>query len=165
MGLLLKFAGVCGALALIISLGFGLAGGNRPVSVIVTAFVSTVIGALVGVGVYKLLEMRVPEILAAFSGGTGGSYDSAASRDLDRAEEAMGSMDGEGGQDRAPTSSYDVVEEATREAAYAGAVASASESRSGEPKSFGDHIIVNKVKIKNEPKLMAAAIRTMLARD
>lgn len=31
--------------------------------------------------------------------------------------------------------------------------------------NFGDHIMVENIAIKNEPKLMAEAIRTMLARD
>ena len=35
----------------------------------------------------------------------------------------------------------------------------------GETQVFGDHILVNKVKIKNEPKLIAQAIRTMLSKD
>ena len=36
---------------------------------------------------------------------------------------------------------------------------------SSEAQVFGDHIIVNNVTLKNEPKIMAAAIRTMLAKD
>ncbi|GIX42120.1 MAG: hypothetical protein KatS3mg129_1853 [Leptospiraceae bacterium] len=34
-----------------------------------------------------------------------------------------------------------------------------------KPKQFGDHILVDKIAIKNEPKLMAEAIRTMLSKD
>jgi len=143
MSLLVKFIAGFAALGLIISLTFSLLGGNRITSVVVTTIVCTLLSAAMGLGTYKTLEMRVPEFLE-FLGGLG-SFESA-----------------ETGTDK---SYFDSEDSETEFGDNDAAQASAQAEDSTETKVFGDHILVNKVKIKNEPKLIAQAIRTMLAKD
>lgn len=165
MGLILKFAAAFGILGLVVSLLFGFIGGNRPTAVIITAVICAVLGGGLGVGVYKVLEARVPEILTAFESGAA----SDASVSLRDAERARAALEDEGdttalrdaddygsGQERM---AEDEEAPVARETAATGATGADG------VKSYGDHIIVNKVKIKNEPKLMAAAIRTMLTKE
>lgn len=157
MGAMLKFAAGFGVTALIISLAFGFLGGNHPVSAIVTAIVCGLIGAGIGAGVYRFLQMRVPEILDAFQKGPETS--TAAPEDYEPLESAQdfggGSPADAGSMDEPPVASP-VITSAGIGPAVSSAPATAA---------FGDHILVNKIKIKNEPKLMAAAIRTLLAKD
>ncbi len=165
MGLLIKFAAGFGILGLVVSLLFGFIGGNRPTAVVITAVICAVLGGGLGAGVYKVLEARVPEILSAFESGAG-SEATASLRDAERARAALEDEGDSGGlresdeygagQERAGDDDEGPV---AREVAATGAT-----SADGS-KSYGDHIIINKVKIKNEPKLMAAAIRTMLTKE
>ena len=137
--LLLKFAGIFAVLGLVISVAFGVLGGNRLGSLIVTAVVCTVLSGGLGVGTYKILEQRVPEVFDFFGGGG----DEAVELDDDEGYEAASGEDGEEGE-------------------FAGVAAAEAPDDS---KAFGDQIIVDKIKIKNEPRLMAQAIKTLLARD
>ena len=146
MGLVIKFAGAFAAVGLMISLAFGFLGGNRWTAVVTTALLCTVLSGGLGVGVLKALEVRVPEFLRLFEGTV--------------------ALDEENAPDAADFAA-DAGEDAFGEGAQAGVAEPTGAGRAGpgETKHFGDHILVNKVKIKNEPKLMAAAIKTMLARD
>lgn len=141
MTLLIKFVATFALVGLIVSTVFGIVGGNRIAPLIVTSLVCTLLSAAVGGGAYKILEQRVPEILELFQSSEGyadGEFDDAEYGEGEGVEFAGGEggeMDGE-------------------EAGGA-----------GDSDAFGDHIIVNKIKIKNEPKLLAEAIRTMMARD
>ncbi len=142
---MVKFAIVFAVTGLIISVVFGLIGQNRLSNVLITAFISTVISALLGAAVYKVIEIRVPELLTLF--------------DREPSE-----ADGEGyGEGYDPTQIYD------DQGGFSGDVVSDAVSSVQEEDSsrvFGDHILVNnKIKIKNEPKLIAKAIQTMLAKD
>ncbi|MCB1308387.1 MAG: hypothetical protein KDK30_09420 [Leptospiraceae bacterium] len=143
MALMLKFVGGFAIVGLLLSVVFGILGGNRIVPLVVTAVVCSLLSGGLGAGTYKILEQRVPEFLDLLRGE--GGMDSADSGSLDLSLDD----DGEEGEYEAD------VEEGAAAAADQGA----------ESKSFGDHIIVDKIKIKNEPKLMAEAIRTMLSKD
>lgn len=158
MGAILKFAAGFGVTALIISLAFGFAGGNHPVNAVITAIVCGLVGAGIGAGVYRFLQMRVPEILDAFSKGP--ETTSAPPEDYEPLEPAQ-DFSGAPLQDGA---SVDDAPIASLGAATAG-IGPVATGGGQAPAAYGDHILVNKVKIKNEPKLMAAAIRTLLAKD
>lgn len=150
MGLFPKFMIVFALTGLIVSLSVGLIAGNRLTHVLVTSFICTAIGGALGAGVYKTLEMRVPEALALLQGGA----------------LSEGNIDGE----FVPVSEDDLAGESgygddSDEMAEVNAQGGEATARSGGNQEFGDHIIVNDVKIKNEPKLMAKAIQTMLSRD
>ncbi len=141
MNLFIKFIAGFAALGLLISVVAGFLGGNRWTAVLVTALICTILSAGLGAATYKVLEMRVPEFLALFQ-GAGGEEELAPDFDEDAlaAEEGFAAV----AADDAPAPADDA---------------------GPDTKSFGDHILVNKVKIKNEPRLMAQAIRTMLAKD
>jgi len=150
MTLMVKFIVGFAAPGLIISAIFGFVSGNPWPSVILTALLSSLFSAAVGGGVYKMMELRVPELLSLFSGGDMGAELSSES---DFTNE--GALDEEG---------IDFDEESSATAA-AHAAESDSLDDVFKTTTFGDHILVNKIKIRNEPKLMARAIRDMLARD
>lgn len=147
MGLLLKFVIGFAIVGLLVSFPIGLLVGNHISYVIIVSFISTVLSAGLGFGVVKVLELRVPEFFQYFGEGNGQEY------------YEDGNYEGSGDEMNASSSSgdYDV----------AGAMSGEDENiaSNSDMKEFGDHILVNKVKIKNEPKLMAEAIRTMLAKD
>ncbi|MBE7439570.1 MAG: hypothetical protein HS115_14020 [Spirochaetales bacterium] len=144
MSLLIKFVTGFAALGLIISLTFSLLGGNRITSVVVTTVVCTLLSAGMGLGTYKTLEMRVPEFLEFLAGlSSFESTETGADKNYFDSEDSESEYgDGDSAQ-----------------------AVSAQAEDSTETRVFGDHILVNKVKIKNEPKLIAQAIRTMLAKD
>ena len=141
----MKFAAGFAIVGLIISTSFGFVGGNRLLPLIMTSVVCTILSGGVGVGVYKTLELRVPEMLEIFRLEDG--YLAEEGDALDLSDEGY---------------SDDQLEEAAL-----GGVSAAGEDSPvpSETKAFGDHIIVENIPIKNEPRLMAAAIKTLLARD
>ena len=140
MTLLIKFVAAFALVGLVISTVFGIVGGNRFAPLIVTSLVCTLLSAALGGGAYKILEQRVPEFLELFQSAAGFADD-----EFDDAEYG----EGDGGE-------------------YAGGEGGEMDGDGADgagDQVFGDHIIVNKIKIKNEPKLLAEAIRTMMARD
>lgn len=159
MGLLIKFAAGFAIAGLIISLAFGFIGGNRPTNIIVTALVCTLLSAAIGAGVCKFLEQRVPELFAILDSQTPMRSETLTESYQDDQMDSISVPDGE-------VTADDTIPSAGGHATT-GTVAApaANASSSGNPTVFGDHVVVNKVKIKNEPKLMAAAIRTLLAKD
>lgn len=145
MSLQIKFIAVFAFLGLAVSLTFGLMSGNSLTHVLITALICTVLSAALGVGVYQVLRNRVPEFLDLLSG-------SGESSEL--SEDDLGVLD----EDLGGTEGLANMSDSGEEAAFA-------EGAEPERKEFGDHILVDKVKVKNNPRLMASAIRTMLSRD
>lgn len=136
----MKFMAAFAALGLILSVSFGFVGGNRIFPLIMTAVVCTALSGGLGAGTYKVLEQRVPEFFDLFRGPQG--FEEGTDIEL-----------GDDGEDHDDEMSAD---------------RSGDDDDGGvqsDAKQFGDHIIVDKIKIKNEPKLIAEAIRTMLAKD
>lgn len=159
MGLLIKFAAGFAIAGLIISLAFGFIGGNRPTNIIVTALVCTLLSAAIGAGVCKFLEQRVPEIFAVLDTQIPLRSESLNQSYADDSIDSIGVSESE-------VTADDTVPTATGHATTGTVAAPAAQTSSGgNAAAFGDHIVVNKVKIKNEPKLIAAAIRTLLAKD
>jgi hypothetical protein len=155
--LAINFRVFFGIIGLLISLIFSLFSKN-PIFVILTnIFVSTIVSVIIGIVVFFILKQKVPEILEVFEG------DSSSFRSYKEQEEE--SFEGE----------YDYSSD-TLETSESLNLASSDDTTdevqpikidtSGEKtKHFGDHIVVDKITIKNEPKLMAEAIRTMLSKD
>lgn len=158
MGTILKFAAGFGVTALLVSLAFGFLGGNHPVNAVITAIVCGLVGAGIGAGVYRFLQMRVPEILDVFQKGPETSAPPPDDYEpIEQTQEFTGApLQDASSVDDAPIASLGAATSAGIGPAPTGSQA---------PAAYGDHILVNKVKIKNEPKLMAAAIRTLLAKD
>lgn len=155
MNLQIGFLAFFSLLGLVVSTICGFLVGNYITHILFITFLSTVGMAGFGFGVYSVLEMKVPEFLD-FLRNAGGGY--------------VGSEDEEGADGgRGGYSSHSDMDTST---VHFDSPTSADEIRaaaSGIPRKkadkFGDHIIVENIAIKNEPKLMAEAIRTMLARD
>jgi hypothetical protein len=155
--LAINFGVFFGIIGLLISLIFSLFSKN-PIFVILTnIFVSTIVSVILGIVIFFILKQKVPEILEVFEG------DSSSFRSYKEQEEE--SFEGE----------YDYSSD-TLETSESLNLASSDDTTdevqpikidtSGEKtKHFGDHIVVDKITIKNEPKLMAEAIRTMLSKD
>jgi hypothetical protein len=135
-------------MGLIISVTFGLIGQNRLTHVLVTGFISTIIAAALGAGVYKTIEIKVPELLSLFE---------RRDEDFDNASYSDSSESGYQGQSGSEDGMFPDD----------GSVNTGNVSQEEDSsRMFGDHILVNsKIKIKNEPKLIAKAIQTMLAKD
>ncbi|PJZ76249.1 hypothetical protein [Leptospira neocaledonica] len=155
MNLQIGFLVLFSLLGLIISLVCGIMVGNYFGHIAFITFLSTVGMAVFGFGVYTILEMKVPEFLDLLRNFTG-AY-------------VGGDEDGLEGGGRHSHSEHADMDTST---VHFDSPSSADEIRaaaSGIPRKkadkFGDHIIVENIAIKNEPKLMAEAIRTMLAKD
>ena len=136
------FSVIFACIGLVISISVGIVVQNDLIYVLWIGFVCMILSAALGFSVYKILEIKVPEFLAilrgdGFSGDESelGDFSEMSSRGADDSDSLQS---GETGDISVDTDSAKV---------------------------FGDHIIVNKVKIKNEPKLIAQAIQTMLSRD
>lgn len=82
---------------------------------------------------------------------------------------SAGEEDGLEGGDRHSHSGHGDIDTSTPHFDSPGSADEMRAAASGIPRKkadkFGDHIIVENIAIKNEPKLMAEAIRTMLAKD
>lgn len=142
MGLFAKFAVIFAVLGLLVSVAFGILGGNRFSPLVVTAIICSILAGASGVGAYKVLESRVPEVFELF----------APPQVAEGADDELALSDGEADAGDGMLIGDDVEAPAHAVGEDAG-------------KRFGDHLIVDKIKIKNEPKLMAEAIKTMLAKD
>ncbi|MCW7464549.1 hypothetical protein EHQ96_11295 [Leptospira levettii] len=150
VGFVLGFA-ILGA---IISSVCGFLVGNRIGYIFFVSLISTFAFGGLGFGIFSVLQKKVPEFLeflSTFSIGGFGGGDHAD--DFDHEHGGMEPSSASGG------SSDDFGVQPVGDGAMDAKLAMA---KSGK---FGDHIIVDKIAIKNEPKLMAEAIRTMMAKD
>ena len=153
MSLQILFIAGFATLAFLISTTAGFMVGNRVSYIIFISFSSVVTFAIFGFGVHKILELKVPEFLAflggiSLSGGFDEDGSGADSQGINPNEFREGA-DGGFSSDSGNSNNSDI--ERLQQAAKSG--------------KFGDHLLVDKIPIKNEPKLMAEAIRTMMARD
>ncbi|NCN10833.1 MAG: hypothetical protein GW938_13415 [Leptospira sp.] len=153
MSLQILFIAIFAILAFLISTTAGFLVGNRVSYIFFVSMTSVVSFAIFGFGVHKILELKVPEFLA-FLGGI--------------------SMDDEFGENSSSSELNGMNPNEFREGADGGFSLDAGNTDASEKErllqnaksgKFGDHIVVDKIPIKNEPKLMAEAIRTMMARD
>jgi len=155
--LAINFGVFFGIIGLLISLIFSLFSKNPIFAILTNIFVSTIVSVIIGIVIFFILKQKVPEILEVFEG------DSSSFRSYKEQEEE--NFEGE----------YDYSSD-TLETSESLNLASSDDTTdevqpikidtSGDKtKHFGDHIVVDKITIKNEPKLMAEAIRTMLSKD
>ncbi|AXR65604.1 hypothetical protein [Leptospira mayottensis] len=153
MNLQILFIGVFALIALIVSSFCGFFIGNAFGHIIFVTILSMIAFAVFGFGVHAFLEKKVPEFLNFLSNiGEGASPAASNSESI-----------GVGGYDytsHAGDTEFSSSDEPSNTEVFA--AAASKPQKSG---NFGDHIMVENIAIKNEPKLMAEAIRTMLARD
>ncbi len=160
MAFLLKFACIFVAFGFLFSFAFGIIGGVRFSSVLSTAFFLSIFSGILGIGSYKILEKSVPEVLGIFKGIFIGQKFAGAVMEGDMKGEDM-SEDGEVAFSTAEnkTSLESAAEGSSENTTMSG------DASIGGKKNYGKHVLVDKIKIKNEPNVMAEAVRTMLARD
>lgn len=155
MSWMIRFAAAFAITGLIISLSFGFIAGNRLTHVLITAVISMLLSGALGAGVYRVLDLRVPELVTLLDDLISG----AATEDEYRDDSVGAGM----GED-SPAMSGGDFEDGMSGYSDAGS-GYGSGGGDSDVQVYGDHIMVNKVPIKNEPKLIAQAIRTMLSRD
>ncbi|TGK09868.1 hypothetical protein EHO60_10885 [Leptospira fletcheri] len=157
MNLQIVFLAFFAILGLLISSVCGFLAGNYVTHVLFITLLSTIGMAGFGFGVYTILEMKVPEFLDFLRNLTG-SYSSS--------HEETG---GEGGANNLYGERLDGDMSSVNFESAGGGDEGRAAAVAGIPRrkteKFGDHIMVENIAIKNEPKLMAEAIRTMLAKD
>lgn len=152
----IKFAAFFGIVGLVLSLLFSLISGNSVLHILLVVLACTIVGAGLGAAVCLVLQSQVPEIFDMFSAL--GSVTPSRPVEQYEPEQAFSPQPDDSGESEAPLEHETV-------AAAISSMGQAPERSSGGPRQFGDHIIVDKVKIKNEPRLMAQAIRTLLTKD
>jgi len=145
------FTIVFATVGLVVSLIGGFLVGNRFSYIMTVSAASSLAFAGLGFGVYRILEKRVPEFLEFLESLAGIVRDGVGS-----SQSMQGDLEG-------MDSDYRTLEEGLGEgfAEVEGEVRASSKPS----KISGDVIMVDNIAIKNEPKLMAEAIRTMMAKD
>lgn len=161
-----KFAAVFGIAGLVLSLLFSLFSGNSVFHIVLVVVVCAAVAAGLGAGVCFVLQSQVPELFETFSGLGGVTTSRPAPRyepeDSGLPQPGTSAATGAAASDEEVPLEHETVAAAISSMGQAG---QGPERTAGNPKHFGDHIIVDKVKIKNEPRLMAQAIRTLLTKD
>ncbi|XDD48987.1 hypothetical protein AB3N59_11135 [Leptospira sp. WS92.C1] len=155
MNLQVLFIGVFAVIAMIVSPICGFLAGNQFGHIVLVSILSTIAFSVFGFGVHAVLEMKVPEFLD-FLSNLGGEFVASGSSSEDGAM-AMRDYSNQGGDSDFGSTSGD--------SASSTEVFASATPRRQKSGNFGDHIMVENIAIKNEPKLMAEAIRTMMARD
>jgi hypothetical protein len=137
-------------IGLILSLVCGFVVGNRMLHILSIASICAICYALVGFGSYTILEQKVPEFIEFIN-----DFDmrSGGSMDYEDEDEYLGDVEDE--EEYARTSSTTT--------SSSDALPRVSDHK--ENGKFGDHILIDNIPIKNEPKLMAEAVRTFMAMD
>lgn len=142
-------------LGLTTSAVFGAIVGNKIMYIVVVALISGLCLALVSLVVYKILEMKVPEFIEFLENV---SYSNAyLNEDYSSDEEEEESGASESIEDYAARQSTTHSHDET--------VSPKQADTKQKDKSSPGVITIDNITIKNEPKLMAEAIRTMLASD
>ena len=155
--LAINFGVFFGIVGLLISLIFSIFSKNPIFAILTNILISTIVSVIIGIVVFFILKQKVPEILEVFESETGSlrSYKEQEEEELEGVYD-YSSDTLETSESLNLSGSNDTTDE----------IAPIKVETSGEKtKHFGDHIVVDKITIKNEPKLMAEAIRTMLSKD
>lgn len=140
-------------LGLLISILCGLVVDNHLSHILMVSFLSALGMGLLGIAIGTILDKNVPEVADTFSGGDSQDYNEYEEDNFSTGNTQTGvSIEGEEIAEQEKTDPED-------------------DSMTPPPPTgkkdgnYGDHIVVDNVPIKNEPKLMAEAIRTMMAND
>lgn len=151
----IRFAGIFGVAAFVLSLAVGLASGNFITGALATSFVMAAVFMILGYGIVFVVSRYVPELLELVV-----RRDREAPAEASPASPQSGADTAEPGTDAAPESPAEEFKPLTSDS-Y---TKMESIPAGGEGK-LGKHIVMNERKVKYEPKLMAEAIRTMIKKD
>lgn len=151
----IRVAGAFAVIGFIISLFSGIMVGNRITHILTVTLISTVLFGALGYGLYAFLQKQVPQFIDF----------------LQELEMNSGIYDYETGSEKETIDSFSNTVSTGSKSGSSYSSSSGGSDGYDMPRTppkngkFGDHIIVDNIEIKNEPKLMAEAIRTMIARD
>jgi len=150
-----KFVLVFGIGGFILSFLTGLISNISFGTVLLRALVFLLVFAGVGFGFYQLIQWKFEELAAVIQGEE--SISSAESNDSGGGDAPInGAEDSMLGGDKSTYGSSSASDSASS------FTPTGKRAKDGH---FGDHIIVEGVKLENEPKLMAEAIRTIMSKD
>ncbi len=155
--LAINFGVFFGIIGFLISLIFSLFSKNPIFAILTNILISTIVSVIIGIVVFFILKQKVPEILEVFEG------DSGSFRSYTEKEEE--DFVGEYGYSNDSLESSESLNFTTTDDTNDEIAPIKVDTTVEKTKHFGDHIVVDKITIKNEPKLMAEAIRTMLSKD
>lgn len=142
-------------LGLTISAIFGAIVGNKIPYIVVVALISGVGLAIVSIVIYKVLETKVPEFVDFLENF---SYSTVAEEDTTETEASNAGVS-------ASENIEDYVARQNAAQSHNEATTLKSTDTKQKEKSSPGVLTIDNITIKNEPKLMAEAIRTMLATD
>ncbi len=149
-----------GLAALLLSFITGIATGNNPLYALVKSLVLTVVFAGIGYGAVIILRRFVPELVEILdSPGKIGEVDEGDAPGHEPEADASGDSGGDG--ERKP----DTVLEKEFEPLKSGDLKHFSGVDGVKEGSMGKHYMKEEKKVKYEPTIIAAAIRTMMSRD
>jgi hypothetical protein len=146
----------------VIGMGLSLPGGflvgNPILNILTYSVISSFILACLVFGLLTFLESKVPEFVDFLNSVQSGEPTEDSNSEV-RSGDASSGMDDT--SDSSPSLGDATPPQKTHES-----IGDPSK-KNEKPKNgkFGDHIMIDNIPIKNEPKLMAEAIRTMMAQD
>ena len=144
-----------------LSLPGGIIAGNSIYNIITYSIISSIVLAGLVFGLLSFLESKVPEFTDFLNNVSSGNF-SAASEGEEGTDSSEQQGDSKSNQEFSDSHSGTSGEKSTL-----GDPSLPSNPKNEKPKNgkFGDHIMIDNIPIKNEPKLMAEAIRTIMAQD
>lgn len=139
----------------------GIVVGNQFINILTSTLISTLVFAGLGMGLYMFLEQKVPEFIDFLN-----EVEMTLNGDLefDNSSEDVKKMDTGDASAYAEENSAGIDTNAVAAEENQGDTVEVKPAAKDNSK-FGDHIMVDNIAIKNEPKLMAEAIRTIMAQD
>lgn len=154
----IRFSVIMALAAFILSILIGFLVGNYIINILLKAVAFSLLFAALTYGVLDFLEKKVPEFFQIFSGL--GSASALKSDESESAAEYSAGNEKESMSEEG-VAAPDLGQEADLTKSE---LQDAGLSKKGLG-NLGSHIMVKDKKIINEPKLMAEAIKTMMARD
>ena len=149
-----KFIIFFAAVGCIMSLIVGLSNGIRFFSLISTAIACAIFASILGFGSYKLLAQHAPEFLSIL--------DETIS-DMQSFTDDKITDDDYGLTELSPASDTSLADsDSLSDSSMDSALPSVMET---SDMNFGKHGLIEQMKLKSDPQVMAEAIRTMLLRD
>lgn len=146
-----------------LSLIGGVIAGNPILAILVFSLLSSIILAALVFGLLTFLDMKVPEFSEFLNQMQSGEFSEMGVDEVSSSVAQSGSTK-EGSQMQEETGEPELSKSSNTPSPPEGG---SIEPKNEKPKNgkFGDHIIIDNIPIKNEPKLMAEAIRTIMAQD
>jgi len=139
----------------------GIIAGNSIYNVITYSIISSTVLAGLVFGLLNFLETKVPEFTDFLNNVSTGNFSESS-----EGEEAGSLSEHKQGDSKTETHHTEFqASEPSGEKSTLGEPVMPPKNEKPKNGKFGDHIMIDNIPIKNEPKLMAEAIRTIMAQD